>query len=630
MKVLPYSFLLAGFFVLLGLSPAPALTLDQGLTRAVLDSSQLQVYVDRDSATPADEILSGGERYFETGAKNTYPYSAGTIWTRVSLTNGSDQPLTLHLLNDFVAHDQLDLYLIESAKLIKAYRFGDTRQVAAGEVINRFANVHIELAAHQTLEVVTRYHSTSPVHIKMILLDEAGYARFAVTDLSIWGIFIGALLALAIYNLMMFASLRNVAFLYYVLNSLTNLYNTLTGSGYIYAWLSPWLPLPLLNLSYNKIAPPLGIIFMSLFIISFFELKKRCFWLYRMNLANAVIIAILLISLPLFHFSEKLLVYNWISSLLLPLSLLVMLVSALVIAWKKLFGGVYFLLGAGLFFVATLCYILYFVGLTDFPSSIIYALPLSRAAEAIFFSMALGKKIKMIEAERLENALLVEESNKFNSTSSLLAGILHQFKQPLIYLGSELLNLRAARFKAGLGDHQTERSLEQMEAQVTAMNTLVGNFYSFYAQQTRVEKFALRSAIDKVTGLLDSSLRAWHIELRVNCDADTIRSDEKALTQILLILLENAIAVLQERQVEHPQIRIDCRSGAQVEILVSDNGGGIVPGDIDKIFNLHYSKKQARGLGIGLSLARKLVEDKLDGRLSVKNHPEGACFFLTF
>ncbi len=622
---------IAFLMVLLAFSVAQAaLSLDHKISEVVIDTAQLDVYVDKTDNTPAAEVLSRQDRYFTKEETSTYPFSNATVWTRTHLINVTDEPLQFYLLNDFVAHDQVDIYLISGGQVVASYLFGDTRPVNSEEVLNRFANAPIRLAAHETLEVVARYHSTSPVHIKTLLLSKKGYARFAIMDLSIWGIFIGTILALAIYNLMMFISLKNVAFLYYVLNCSTNLYNTLTSSGHIYAWLSPFLPLSLLNLSYNKIAPSLGIIFMCLFIISFFELKKTSRWLYRMNQANGAIAAILLLSLPFLYFSGNILIYSRLSSVLLPLSLLIMLVSAIAIAWKKLFGGIYFLLGAGLFFIATLCYIFYFVGFVDFSSSITYALPLSRAAEAILFSMALGKKIKQIEAERLENAFLVEQSNKFNSTSSLLAGILHQFKQPLIYLGAELLNLRTERFRNGATDSKTEQSLGHMEGQVATMNGLVGNFYNFYAQEAGEDEFSLAGAVAKVCNLLEASFKAYGISVHVTCAETRVHSSEKALTQVMMIVLENAIEVLVERKVQQPTIWIDGQQDEQVVLRICDNAGGVKPEHIDKVFNLHYSRKQKCGLGIGLALAKKLAETRLNGNLSICNDSQGACFILVF
>lgn len=622
--------IIAVFILLfLNLSPSFAVTLDESFTKIVLDNNELLVYVDNNNTTTLEEILSQGHHYFAKGDKNSFPYSSASVWSRTTLTNSTDSQLSLYLINDFVAHDEVDIYLIRNGRSNEEYIFGDTREVPKEAILNRFANIHINLDKSETLEIVARYHSTTPISIKMTLLNEQEYASFAIADLSIWGIFIGITLALAIYNFMMFFSLKNSAFLFYVLHSLTNLYNTLTSSGHIYAFLSPLFPLTYLGISY-KVTPSLAIIFMSLFIITFFELKDTINWLYKLNLANACLFGALIVSLYFFYISDSLIIHNQLSALLLPISLLIMLFSAIVIAYKRLFSGGYFLLGAGIFFTTMFTYVLYYTGFIDFSSSIIYALPFGMAAEAILFSMALGQKIKNIEAERFENALLVEESNKFNSTSSLLAGILHQFKQPLIYLGSEVLNLKTERFKAKAQDTETDKILDHMEEHISGMNELVGNFYSFYSQEAKVSDFALENAIAKVLDLLDSSIKAYGIIIDKNCHDIRTRTNEKTLTQILLIILENAITALKERNIERPTIYISCIIDERVEINISDNAGGVASGDIDKIFNIHYSKKQSKGLGIGLSLARKLAEDKLNGSLVVNNDSQGACFTLAF
>jgi signal transduction histidine kinase len=597
--------------------------------QVTLDHSVLQVLIDPDKTVTVADLLGTQGHELRPAEKNSFPYSTAAVWSQARLHNSSAQPIKLHLINDFVAHDEVDIYLIRGGKISQHEQFGDTRPVNATEVLNRFANIHITLQADETIEVLTRYASTTPISIKMKVLSERSYSWLAIEDLTVWGMFIGVTLALVIYNFMMFVSLRNVAFLFYVLHSLANGYNTLTSSGHVYAFLSPLLPLAWLNLSY-KVTPSVAMILMSLFIITFFDLKHKIGWLYKLNLANIGLFSALLASLLYFYPSGQLLVHNKISALLLPLALLFMLFSALVVAGHKLFAGRYFLIGAGTFFFTMLNYVLCFTGLVDFGSGALYILPSGMAAEAIFFAMALGQKIKRIEAERAENALLVDESNKFNSTSYLLAGILHQFKQPLVYLGTEVLKLRTQRHKNGQDDAQGEEILGHMESQIGGMNDLVGNFYSFYSQQAQLGEFDLQSAIDNVLEMLASSLQAGNIRVIKGDLSQQLCADEKALKQILLILLENTVSVLREKQPADPSVWITCSGERQVTIEVRDNAGGIASDALDKIFNIHYSKKQSQGLGIGLALARKLAETRLNGSLTVHNEQSGACFVLVF
>lgn len=621
--------LLALLLVLVSLGAVQAVMLPAGFGQATLDHHDQHAYIDSSNTLGIEEVLARKDTLFTPADRNTFPYTNATIWTFATLTSQADNPLPLALLNPFAAHDEVDIFLVSNGKVIRHYLAGDTRAIARGTVLNRFADLHFTLQPHSSLQVVVRYHSTTPVSIKMTLLNEEHYSSYAIRDLTIWGIFIGISAALCIYNIMMAISLRNCAFLFYVLHALMNLYNTLTASGHVYAFLSPLLPLPLLNLSY-KLTPSLAIIFMLMFISTFFDLKGKLPRLHRVNLVHAGIFCCLIVSLIPLTLSGNLLLHNRISALLLPVSLLLLIFSAAVIAWKRLFASGYFLVGTVTFLTPMLTYVFYYTGLVDFSPVVTYALPVGMAAEAILFAMALGKKVKQIETARLENAWLVEQSNRFNSTSYMLAGVLHQFKKPLVHLGAETLNLRTTRHKAGIDDLQSEQILERIDDTIADMSALVGNFYNFYSQQTTIDTFSLDSAIEKVLGILDSTLKARGIVVTTASDAGVIRTSEKVITQILLIVLENAIDALQERKTREPVIAISAQTKKQVEITISDNGGGIKNDEVEKIFNLHYSKKQSKGLGIGLALAKNLATDQLGGTLTATNTGHGACFKLQF
>jgi signal transduction histidine kinase len=427
---------------------------------------------------------------------------------------------------------------------------------------------------------------------------------------------------------MIYLSLKQKAFLFYVLHALVNVYNTLTSSGHVYALLSPWISVEFLNITY-KITPSLAIIFMSCFVITLFDLKKNSRWLYYLNVGVIYFFSVFMFMLFFFYTNGTILVYNKISSLLIQISLLLMLLSAFVIAYKRLSGSLYFLLGTGFLVLSIFLYVLHFLGRVDFGIWSIYISTLGRTIDIVFFSMTLGKRIKNIEAQRLENALLVEQSNKFNSTSYLLAGILHQFKLPIIYLGSEVLNLRVLQYKKAFEDKEEEGILKNMETQIESMNALVENFYSFYSSKSANTSFNLEVSIDKTLSILSSSLKAYNIEIKKEYQAFSVHSNEKIFNQVLLIILENAISILHERKVQNPMVEIfTCKNAKGVKIIIKDNAGGVDVQDVKKIFAVHYSKRKTNGLGIGLALAKNLIETKLNGKIEVVNDKKGAAFTI--
>lgn len=590
-----------------------------------LKQNEITTYIDEKNDKSIEYILNHQEN-FKNINQNYFNPSNMAIWTKINFKNPSQDDLEFYMINDFSAMDEIDIYIIKNNTLYDVLYFGDTRSISKEEILNRFTNVKIKIEKNNEIEIIIKYHSTSPINTNIKILSKSFYNNFTLKDSTIWGFFIGISSALILYNLMIFISLKEKAFLFYILNALTNTYNTLIISGYIYSILPSSIPIDYINILY-KITPSLGIIFMSLFITHFFDLKKGIKWLYIMNLCVIYFLIFFMLSLIYFIETDNLIIYNKITSILVFISLLLMLFSAIVVVFKRLVGSLYFIFGSGILAISMLIYVLYFFGKVDFGLSTIYSISLGRTIDIIFLSMALGQKIKYIESQRIENGLLIEESNKFNSTSYLLASILHQFKQPIIYLGSEILNLRVLNYKKNEKDNEEDSILTNMENQITNMNELVENFYDFYSNTTSNNNFDLENSITKTLNILTSSLNTNNIEIIKNYEITNIVSNEKILNQVILIIIENAIGVLVERKIKEPKIYISTfKNNNSTEITIADNAGGIKENDLNKIFTVHYTNKKEKGLGIGLALAKNLITSRLNGKIFVSNTEIGASF----
>jgi len=69
------------------------------------------------------------------------------------------------------------------------------------------------------------------------------------------------------------------------------------------------------------------------------------------------------------------------------------------------------------------------------------------------------------------------------------------------------------------------------------------------------------------------------------------------------------------------------RNNNDIFLTVKDNGPGIKEEIIQKIFDSFFSTKNGKGLGLGLSSIKHLVEKSFHGTISVKNLPEKGCIF---
>jgi signal transduction histidine kinase len=120
------------------------------------------------------------------------------------------------------------------------------------------------------------------------------------------------------------------------------------------------------------------------------------------------------------------------------------------------------------------------------------------------------------------------------------------------------------------------------------------------------------------------------VALQVNTGEGVARGDRTRLRQVVLILLDNALRHTPPGGTISLETRFD---GRRVVIAVADTGTGIAPEDLPHIFDRFYQARVTdsdnRGSGLGLSIAKSLVE-ALKGRIEVTSRPgEGTRMTLS-
>jgi len=100
-----------------------------------------------------------------------------------------------------------------------------------------------------------------------------------------------------------------------------------------------------------------------------------------------------------------------------------------------------------------------------------------------------------------------------------------------------------------------------------------------------------------------------------------------ALVQTLLAITVNALDAFEVRRIKNPRLSFDLRKDeSSVRRSVSDNGGGINLKPAERIFKTLVSDKGKNHMGMGLNIAKRLVEEILEGTLTAENTGSGARF----
>jgi signal transduction histidine kinase len=158
---------------------------------------------------------------------------------------------------------------------------------------------------------------------------------------------------------------------------------------------------------------------------------------------------------------------------------------------------------------------------------------------------------------------------------------------------------------------------------ITRVRALIGN------RDTRMDALDVNELLESSMRLVvhDVQRRGVVIGRDYALNLPVISGDRVQLEQLLLNLMLNAMDALKE--IAPAQRRITLRSARRdpgaVEIGVEDNGHGIAPEKIERLFDSFYTTKE-NGMGLGLSLVRSIAETHA-GRVTAENNAGGGATF---
>jgi nitrogen fixation/metabolism regulation signal transduction histidine kinase len=209
----------------------------------------------------------------------------------------------------------------------------------------------------------------------------------------------------------------------------------------------------------------------------------------------------------------------------------------------------------------------------------------------------------------------------------LSAGIAHEFKNALATISGYAQMIRS---EAERGTEIREHG-EKILQQTRALTHVVTEFLKFARPlQLADEQIALQSMIERVVAEVGESQPEVTIT-SVGQFAD-VSGDDALLGQAILNLVRNAAEAVAENPAGgHVIIRGETDTSSSMKgqrISIADNGPGIAPEAISKIFMPFYTTK-SNGTGLGLAVVQKIVVQH-GGSVEVRNRPEGGAEFIVW
>jgi PAS domain S-box-containing protein len=229
---------------------------------------------------------------------------------------------------------------------------------------------------------------------------------------------------------------------------------------------------------------------------------------------------------------------------------------------------------------------------------------------------------------RNKDQLMIRQS-RHAAMGEMINFIAHQWRNPLNNLGLVIQGVRHEYDAGQMTPEQMSLYMEKGMKLISFMSQTIDDFRYFFREDKVKKLFSVRESITRAISLVEASLKDNNIRIVVEPGDDLqIEGYSNEYAQALLNLLGNARDALLERAVAAPVIRVKLfREEGRAVVTVSDNAGGIPDDVIDRIFDPYFTtKEESKGTGIGLFMAKTIIEKNMEGRLSVRNVEGGAEF----
>jgi len=233
-----------------------------------------------------------------------------------------------------------------------------------------------------------------------------------------------------------------------------------------------------------------------------------------------------------------------------------------------------------------------------------------------------------IEKNKLKEKIMFHQS-KLVSIGEMINSIAHQWRQPLNSINSAVMGIDTSLMKNDIENEEINRKLEEIEVQTQYMSKTIEDFSNFLNPNKHKDYYDLKVIGEKAFTILHTKLSKYNISFKlIEKQKSSVYCIEGEIIQVIIVILNNAIDALKEKRISTPEIQIHIDKN---QISIEDNAGGIKKDNINSVFLPYFTTKKAdEGLGIGLHLAKAIIEESNNGKISVENSKNGAKFKIVF
>lgn len=242
------------------------------------------------------------------------------------------------------------------------------------------------------------------------------------------------------------------------------------------------------------------------------------------------------------------------------------------------------------------------------------------------------KMQKLVEEEvskNIEKQHMLELQTRHAQMGEMISLITHQWKQPLSVIQTLGTLLKMKYELHTLTPELTVEKIENILQQVDYMSQTVHDFQKFFTPSKDRTMFNVKKTIDSVLELVKMDYALSNIAVSIEGDDEVmVKGYANEYKQVILSLLQNAKDAFVGQSKSNKYVHINVRKEQEHSIVsMKDNAGGISENLINEIFTQYMTSKK-NGSGLGLYIAKSVIENNMQGKIWVENTQDGVVFFI--
>jgi signal transduction histidine kinase len=237
----------------------------------------------------------------------------------------------------------------------------------------------------------------------------------------------------------------------------------------------------------------------------------------------------------------------------------------------------------------------------------------------------MSRQLQLLQKRMEEANKRLIQVEKLASIGHISAGIAHEIRNPLTAVK---LNIQKISAKENL-DEGDLVNLEISQEGIAQIEKFIKELLNYArVSELNLDWFAMDQIIDGSIKMIADSLELKNVTVEKHYapDMPQVRVDADKVRQVILNMLRNSCeAVDVGGKIKVRIEKTDTPSGPRLRTEISDNGRGVPQKDWENVFEPFYTTK-ASGIGLGLAIARKILEQH-DGTIRVRaQEGQGSCF----